>query len=408
MWRPASFPRAAIGTRSPTECTITRTRTANRAPRKAPMVSCSPSASLVRPPPVARPAYALAGGSARHAAVLTILTGYCVGTSSYVGCTHTGYCRPPWMIPPCTHFAHATCRPTRDVQPSGRYEPLLIAARGRVALARGRVGARGAQCARKVRAVCVQHSLWVSPAAMRARQAIPRSAPRICARARLPSWARRTAATLAAVWRPATTHLAAIGTLLSTVYTLTRPRAARTTITLTSRSPSASVRPVAFPTYTSTRAASCVHFAHATGRRNCDGAHVQPSGRYGPLSQRGRGHGARNYRESSVYTWDRYHCCRNMRSVQLRCLYFRGICTKMPSHIVVRSDHWASIRSLLHRSNGMRNHATCSCGALARAPHALRCAQEPSLCLQHSSWSTATEPAQQAFLRSTSSRCARL
>ena len=39
--------------------------------------------------------------------------------------------------------------------------------------------------------------------------------------------------------------------------------------------------------------------------------------------------------------------------VQLRCLYFRGVRTNTPSHIVVRSDHWVSIRSLLHRSNGM-------------------------------------------------------
>jgi hypothetical protein len=37
-------------------------------------------------------------------------------------------------------------------------------------------------------------------------------------------------------------------------------------------------------------------------------------GRGGGLA---RGHGARNYRESSVYTRDRFQCCRNVRSVQL-------------------------------------------------------------------------------------------
>ena len=172
----------------------------------------------------------------------------------------------------------------RTVRCSGR-SPSAAAARGGAGAGAG--WRAGAQCARKVRAVCVQHSLWVSLAAMRARQAIPGSAPRICARARLPSRASGSAA----VQRPATIHLAAIGTLPSTVYTLTRPRAARATISLTSRSPSASVRPVAFPAYTSTRAASCVHFAHAAGRHNRDGAHVQPSGWYGPLTQRGRGVG---------------------------------------------------------------------------------------------------------------------
>ena len=268
----------------------------------------------------------------------------------------------------------------RTVRCSGR-SPSAAAARGGAGAGAG--WRAGAQCARKVRAVCVQHSLWASPAAMRARQAIPGSAPRICARARLPSRASGSAA----VRRPATIHLAAIGTLPSTVYTLTRPRAARATISLTSRSPSASVRPVAFPAYTSTRAASCVHFAHAAGRHNRDGAHVQPSGRYGPLAQRrgvaaaqGRGRwrraGARARRPELrrvigihtgqatsaagacvVYSWS-------------RCLYFRGIRTNTPSHIV-RSDHWVSIRSLLPRSNGMNMPLVRA--AHSRA-HRMRCA----------------------------------
>ncbi len=59
-------------------------------------------------------------------------------------------------------------------------------------------------------------------------------------------------------------------------------------------------------------------------------------GRGGGLA---RGHGARNYRESSVYTRDRFQCCRNVRSVQLRSCTFEEFAQTRLRTSVCESDH---------------------------------------------------------------------